>query len=192
MNMDVYQEMAVRSTGQNILVSASAGAGKTRVLVERLIKRCLEDRVGMDEVLAVTFTAAAAVEMKNRAAKTLQERLQTVNDSQQAEWIRKQMILLDSADITTIDAFCLTIIQKYFSVIGLDPATASNVMDEASVNKYKKAAFFKALQIYDEEHHDMIISLTEMFSPRSEDYETLQGMVDTIIKHADNSFQKKN
>ena len=52
MNMDVYQEMAVRSTGQNILVSASAGAGKTRVLVERLIKRCLEDRVGMDEVLA--------------------------------------------------------------------------------------------------------------------------------------------
>ena len=188
MNMDVYQEMAVRSTGQNILVSASAGAGKTRVLVERLIKRCLEDRVGMDEVLAVTFTAAAAVEMKNRAAKTLQERLQTVNDPQQAEWIRKQMILLDSADITTIDAFCLTIIQKYFSVIGLDPATASNVMDEASVNKYKKAAFFKALQIYDEEHHDMIISLTEMFSPRSEDYETLQGMVDTIIKHADNSF----
>ena len=85
MNMDVYQEMAVRSTGQNILVSASAGAGKTRVLVERLIKRCLEDRVGMDEVLAVTFTAAAAVEMKNRAAKTLQERLQTVNDPQQTE-----------------------------------------------------------------------------------------------------------
>lgn len=188
MNMDVCQEKAVRSTGQNILVSASAGAGKTRVLVERLIKRCLEDHVGMDEVLAVTFTAAAAAEMKNRAAKAMQERLASADDPEQAEWIRKQMILLDSADITTIDAFCLTIIQKYCSVIGLDPATAAQVMDDASVRKYQKAAFFRALQIYDEEHHDMIIALAEMFSPRSEDYETLQDMVNTIIKHAENSF----
>jgi len=74
MNMDKNQMLAVTSAGQNILVSASAGAGKTRVLVERLIKRCIEDRVGMDEILALTFTAAAAAEMKNRTAAGLQER----------------------------------------------------------------------------------------------------------------------
>ena len=62
MEMDVNQRLAVETTGKNILVSASAGAGKTRVLVERLVKRCVTDRIGMDEILAVTFTEAAAAE----------------------------------------------------------------------------------------------------------------------------------
>ncbi len=76
MPLDKNQTKAVQTVGTNILVSASAGAGKTGVLVSRLIKRCLVDKVSLDEILAVTFTAAAAGEMKNRVASRLQEEYQ--------------------------------------------------------------------------------------------------------------------
>ena len=66
MDFDPQQKEAVNRTGTNILVSASAGAGKTRVLVSRLLKRCTEDGIPLERILALTFTEAAAGEMKKR------------------------------------------------------------------------------------------------------------------------------
>ena len=114
MKMDTQQEYAVNHLGKNTLVSASAGAGKTRVLVERLLKRCLIDRVPIDRILAVTFTEAAAGEMKNRIALRFLEELEHTEDK---AYLEEQLILLDQANITTIDSFCLKIIQKYSSVL---------------------------------------------------------------------------
>ncbi len=182
MEMDVNQRLAVETTGKNILVSASAGAGKTRVLVERLVKRCVKDRVGMDEILAVTFTEAAAAEMKNRIALSLQQLSAAPASEEEAEWLQKQMVLLSSADITTIDSFCLNLIRKYYSVIGLDPAITRNVLDESSRQALLEDAFQKALIHQNEIHHEELLYLLRTTSPRSEDYDTLKTMVTLIME----------
>ncbi|MBQ1289359.1 MAG: UvrD-helicase domain-containing protein, partial [Erysipelotrichaceae bacterium] len=169
--------LAVNSSGKNILVSASAGAGKTRVLVERLMKRCVKDRIPLSDILAVTFTEAAAAEMKNRVARGLQELAEKTQEEAEKDYIRKQLILLADADITTIDGFCLDIIRKYYSVIGMDPARVNNVLDEAAGAELHRLAFEKALDEYDRKHHDSLITLLESVSPRPEDFDILQDMV---------------
>ena len=73
------QLAAINTIGKNIVLSASAGAGKTTVLIARLMKRILEDGVNVDEILAMTFTDLAATEMKKRLAKALQEEYQKNN-----------------------------------------------------------------------------------------------------------------
>ena len=187
LNMDENQRKAVMASGTDILVSASAGAGKTRVLVERLIKRCVEDRVGMDEILALTFTAAAAAEMKNRTALRLQEILNEETDPEKQEWLRKQMILLSAADITTIDAFCLTVIRKYCSMTGLDPAVSENVLDGAASEAFFDQAFHESLETYAQEHRDLLIRTMESFSGRSEDTDALKKVIRAIVSHAGNA-----
>ncbi len=187
MKMDPRQARAVSETGSDILVSASAGAGKTRVLVERLVSLCVEKHIGMDEILAVTFTEAAASEMKNRVAARLQECMQNATDEMEKDWISQQLILLADADITTIDSFCLNLIRKYFSVIGLDPATAASILDESRKNALLDEAFFKALSEYDRNGHAELLALLEAYSPRSEDYDVLKQMVLSLKNLCDRS-----
>ncbi len=187
MKMDPNQQKAVMASGCDILVSASAGAGKTRVLVERLIKRCTQDHVGMDEVLALTFTAAAAAEMKNRTASRLQQILAEETDPAEQEWLKKQMILLSAADITTIDAFCLNVIGKYSSMIGLDPAVCANVLDEAAAQAFRDKAFRESLARFAETDRALLAGTLESFSGRSEDTTALYDAVTDIISHAQNA-----
>ena len=113
MRFDTEQTEAIQTTGTNILVSASAGAGKTGVLVGRLRKRCVEDRIPINRILAMTFTQAAAAEMKKRLAKELHTSFMNSQDPEEKEWLQKQITALATADITTIDSYCLTIIRKY-------------------------------------------------------------------------------
>ena len=80
MRFDQEQTAAIEAVGRNILVSASAGAGKTGVLVARLKKRCIQDRIPLSRILAVTFTQAAAAEMKKRLAKELNEEYMNCTD----------------------------------------------------------------------------------------------------------------
>lgn len=105
----------------NILVSAAAGSGKTAVLVERIIQMiCNEvEPVDIDRLLIVTFTNAAASEMRERIAKGIAERLQQNPESLH---IQRQATLLHNALITTIDSFSLFLIRNHFNEIGLDPA----------------------------------------------------------------------
>ncbi|MCM1058122.1 MAG: helicase-exonuclease AddAB subunit AddA [Firmicutes bacterium] len=105
----------------NILVSAAAGSGKTAVLVERIVKMvCDEERpVDIDRLLVVTFTNAAAAEMRERIAAGIAEMLARHPDS---EHIQRQAALLHNAQITTIDSFCLFLLRNHFNEIGLDPA----------------------------------------------------------------------
>ena len=116
------QQAAIKTFGQNVLVAASAGSGKTKVLVERVL-HLLQNGIGVDELLVVTFTKAAAAEMKERIQKSLQNAIKQLskNDEQQKQWLQRQLLKLKTADISTIDAFCLHLIQQYYYVIGLDP-----------------------------------------------------------------------
>ena len=191
MKMDPRQSQAVTAGGSDILVSASAGAGKTRVLVERLVSLCAEKHIGMNEILAVTFTEAAASEMKNRVAARLQELSAAADDTEKA-WLSSQLVLLADADITTIDSFCLNIIRKYFSVIGLDPATAENILDDSLKKTMLEDAFTAALAEYDRKDHSRLLALFEAYSPRSEDYDAVKTMVLSLKDLADRSGDAEN
>ncbi|WP_281165562.1 helicase-exonuclease AddAB subunit AddA [Liquorilactobacillus sicerae] len=121
-NYTPQQQAAIKTGGKNILVAASAGSGKTKVLVERVLN-LLQQQVGIDQLLVVTFTKAAAAEMKERIEQALQVELAqlTAKDAQRKQWLLQQRLKLKTAAISTIDAFCLHLVQQYYYVIHLDP-----------------------------------------------------------------------
>ncbi|MBQ3460243.1 MAG: UvrD-helicase domain-containing protein [Solobacterium sp.] len=183
---DRYQQQVIMELGKkNILVSASAGAGKTKVLVTRIMKRIVEDHVDLERIVALTFTAAAAEEMKNRLAAELHAmRARTENAEEQA-YLEKQITSLVNAEITTIDSYCLNIIKKYYNVIGLDPAVTGNILSEGKNELLQRQAFEAALQEMHADDPDGLLRLTVWFSQRSEDFDTLYEIIDTVRRHAD-------
>lgn len=124
------QQRVIDLQNCNILVSAAAGSGKTAVLAERIVKKvCDEARpVDIDRLLIVTFTNAAAAEMRERIADGIMGRLALTPES---EHIQKQAALIHNAQITTIDSFCLYLLRNHFNEIGLDPAF--RIADEGEV-----------------------------------------------------------
>ena len=115
------QREAIELRGCNILVSAAAGSGKTAVLAERITSMVCDgdNPVDIDRLLVVTFTNAAAAEMRERIAVGIAARLAADPES---EHIQRQSALLHNAQITTIDSFCLFLLRNHFNEIGLDPA----------------------------------------------------------------------
>ena len=119
MNFTPAQEEAITKREHNILVSASAGSGKTRVLVERVTQRLLAGD-DIDRFLIVTFTEAAAAEMKERLEKAILGKLDQATGVEQQR-LRRQLRLLKVANISTLHAFALRLIEQYHYVIKLDP-----------------------------------------------------------------------
>jgi ATP-dependent helicase/nuclease subunit A len=115
------QEEAIYTSGTNILVSAAAGSGKTAVLVERIIQKLLnkENPVDIDSLLVVTFTNAAAQEMRNRVGLALEE---AIEQDPASYHLKKQLSLLQRASITTLHSFCLEVVRQYAYLLDLDPA----------------------------------------------------------------------
>ena len=105
----------------NLLVSAAAGSGKTAVLVERIIEMIADTAhpMDIDELLVVTFTKAAAAQMKDKIAKALEDMLQKEPEN---EHYMKQLNYISQANILTIDSFCYQVVKENFHVLGLDPA----------------------------------------------------------------------
>ncbi len=124
------QQEVINLRDCSILVSAAAGSGKTAVLVERIVKMVCdgEKPVDIDRLLVVTFTNAAASEMRERVASGIAARLAEHPDS---EHIQRQAALLHNAQITTIDSFCLFLLRNHFNEIGLDPAF--RIADEGEI-----------------------------------------------------------
>ena len=126
------QKLAINNDEKNILVSAAAGSGKTAVLVERVVSHLLRDPEkdnnawDVDRLLVVTFTRAAAEEMKQRIKKRLQgaisKELEQKNaDKNMVRRLERQLILLSGASISTIDSFCQTVVKNNFNAIDIDP-----------------------------------------------------------------------
>ncbi|MEH7224910.1 helicase-exonuclease AddAB subunit AddA [Bacillus sp. JJ1566] len=114
------QWKAIVSSGQDILVAAAAGSGKTAVLVERIIRKILSDQhpIDVDRLLVVTFTNASAAEMRNRIGEALEKALK---EDPASLHIRRQLSLLNRASISTIHSFCLEVIRKFYYLIDIDP-----------------------------------------------------------------------
>ena len=107
------QRRAIEIRGRNILVSASAGSGKTTVLVGRLMDLVLKDGISVDQILAMTFTEAAANEMKKRLSAALQDAARESEDEAVKARLNRQLTLMQSTQISTIHSFCLSILQVY-------------------------------------------------------------------------------
>jgi ATP-dependent helicase/nuclease subunit A len=113
------QEKAVRTVGRDVLVSASAGTGKTAVLAQRCLARLTDPQqpAEVDRLLLLTYTDAAAEEMRDRIARTLRE----AYHARPSSHLRRQMLLLDAASISTFHAFCKRILTEHFYLLNLQP-----------------------------------------------------------------------
>ena len=114
------QKKVINLHNRNILVSAAAGSGKTAVLVERIIKMVTDPdkNIDIDKLVVVTFTKAAAGEMRQRISEAIEEQLEL---NPEAENLQKQLTLIHNAQITTIDSFCLNIVRNNFTSADIDP-----------------------------------------------------------------------
>lgn len=124
------QEKAINEKG-NILVAAAAGSGKTAVLVERVIRNIIEKGMNIDEMLALTFTKAAASEMKEKIIDAIYKRMEEVSSVH----LSKQLLLINNANISTIHSFCFNIIKEHFYILGISPNVKVGTNEELEVLK---------------------------------------------------------
>ncbi|MDE6016664.1 MAG: helicase-exonuclease AddAB subunit AddA [Acetatifactor sp.] len=156
------QEQVIQLHNRNILVSAAAGSGKTAVLVERIVRMVCDEAhpVDIDRLLIVTFTNAAAAEMRERIALGIAAALR---EHPESEHIQRQSTLLHNAQITTIDSFCLFIIRNHFHEIGLDPAF--RVADENEVKLLAQEVLAELLEECYAEGSPEFLHCVEFFCP---------------------------
>lgn len=117
-NWSEEQKKVIETRGADILVSAAAGSGKTAVLVERIARLVCDEGVSFDELIVMTFTKAAAQEMRERVEKALHKRLEAEPDNAH---IRTQLASISRARISTIDSVCQNLIKQYYQYLDIDP-----------------------------------------------------------------------
>lgn len=167
------QKQVIELRGRNILVSAAAGSGKTAVLVQRIIN-IITDRekpVDIDRLLIVTFTNAAAAEMRERIGAAIERALE---ENPQNEHLMRQLTLIHNAQITTIDSFCLYVIRNYFYEIGLEPNF--RIADEGELKLLKEDVLKELLEQNYEESRPEFLSFVENYAFGRND-EALDGMI---------------
>lgn len=160
------QQKVIDLHNRNILVSAAAGSGKTAVLVERIIKMITDEKnkVDIDRLLVVTFTGAAAAEMRERISQAIDRKLEEQPENQH---LQRQAALLHNARITTIDSFCLFIIRNNFNDIGLDPGF--RVADEGELKLMKQDVLTELLEMRYSEKNEAFLNCVEYFTGGSND-----------------------
>ena len=174
------QQKVIDTRHKNLLVSAAAGSGKTAVLVERIIKMISEGEnpIDIDRLLVVTFTNAAATQMKERIGKALDQKL--IMEPGNAH-LQKQVSLLQSAHITTIHSFCLNVIRNYFHHIDLDPSF--KIADESEITLMKSDIVAEVLEKWYEEGSEDFLRLIESYS-RSKSDDPIEDLILSLYDFA--------
>ena len=161
------QLLAINLRGCDMLVAAAAGSGKTAVLVERIIKIITDvnEPIDIDRLLVVTFTNAAAAEMRQRIGEALSKKLE---ENPEYSNIQKQLALLNKAQITTIHSFCLNVIRNNCNVLGIDPAF--RIADENEIELLKADALDSVFEkYYSLEENNDFFSLIESYGENTKD-----------------------
>ena len=160
------QKKVIELRDRNILVSAAAGSGKTAVLVERIVGMITDEThpVDIDRLLVVTFTNAAAAEMRERISLAISRRLEEDPGNLH---LQKQASLLHNAQITTIDSFCLFVIRNNFNEIGLDPGF--RVADEGELKLLRQDVMTELLEEQYQERSKAFTDCVEYFTGGSND-----------------------
>lgn len=169
------QKSAIDTRGCNVLVSAAAGSGKTAVLVERIISMITDPdkNIDIDRLVVVTFTKAAAAQMKDKIRKALDSML---DENQGDVNLLRQITLLNNAQITTIDSFCLWIIRNHFPEVNLDPGF--RIMDEGEKKLIENDVLEDVLEEFYAEADEEFFNLVDAFGMGRDD----SGLVSIIDK----------
>ncbi len=141
------QREVIETRNKNILVSAAAGSGKTAVLIERIKQLVINDRVDIDRFLITTFTNAASLEMKSRLEKAIREEMNKTDAD--LEFLKKQLELMQRANISTFHTFALEVMKRYFYFTDLEPGfrigdeTEISIMKEEAVRQLFEKRFYE-------------------------------------------------
>ncbi|MEE1314363.1 MAG: helicase-exonuclease AddAB subunit AddA [Faecalimonas sp.] len=155
------QQQVIDLRDRNLLVSAAAGSGKTAVLVERIITRLVKDEppIDVDRLLVVTYTEAAAAEMRERIRAAIEQALEADPDNVH---LQRQSTLIHHAQVTTIHSFCLSVIREYFHTIDLDPSL--RVGEEGELKLLKHDVLEEVLEAWYEKGTEGFLNFVESFS----------------------------
>ena len=163
------QQKAIDIRDKSLLVAAAAGSGKTAVLVERIIQTVSDETrpVNLDSLLVVTFTNAAAAEMKERIGLAIQRQLM---DHPMSEHLYQQSLLLHTAQITTLHSFCLELVRQNFFRLGIDPQM--KIADETENQLLLNETLDEVLELYysDENRMEAFIRLADGYGGREDEH----------------------
>lgn len=166
MKWNPAQARAIEERDKNILVSAAAGSGKTAVLVERIRQLIVEEEVSVDRFLVVTFTNAAASEMKEKIVRSLTAEAEKADDKK-LSYIRRQLALVNSANISTFHGFALEILRRYFYLTDLEPGFS--VCDEEQAQIMGMKAIDNVFERhFEEDDREFISFLSKYGSDRND------------------------
>src|SRR5699024_525743 len=146
---------AIHTAGTNLLISASAGSGKTMVLVNRIIEH-IKKGISIDELLVVTFTNAAAIEMKQRVQSTIQNEINSDPEPKTRQHLFQQIPTLGHAIISILYSFCLQVIERYYYLIDFDPVFRQ-LTDDTEIELIKEEVWEELLESLYEKREDSFI-----------------------------------
>ena len=150
---------AIKEDRNNVLVAAAAGSGKTAVLVERIINKIINKNVDIDKILVVTFTNAAASEMRERILEAIYKKIEeNPNDNR----LTRQITLLSKSNICTIDSFCLDVVKNNFYEIGISPNF--RIADTTELELLKQETIEELFEEKYAENNKDFIQLLETYS----------------------------
>lgn len=175
------QLQAIQEKNSNILVAAAAGSGKTAVLVERIIHKIIDEQMDIDKILVVTFTNAAASEMRERILEAIYKKLE---ENPENVHLQRQIILLNKASICTIHSFCLNVIHNHFYEIDLP--SNFKIADTAEIDLLKQEVLDDLFEQKYTENDKNFIELLENYTNYRGD-EALQELVLKIYKFIQSS-----
>ena len=162
------QKKAIETRGCNLLISAAAGSGKTAVLVQRIIEKLIDEEnpIDIDRLLVVTFTNAAASEMREKIGNALSKELEKNPSSKN---LQKQLALLNKASIKTIHAFCLDVIRSNFEKIDIDPDFRIGDETECTILKQEAVEELFDMMYEDENVSDDFLKLVDCYGGKRDD-----------------------
>ncbi len=169
------QQKAIDARKGTLLVSAAAGSGKTAVLVERVIRRICdsENPCGVENLLIVTFTNAAAAQMKEKIFAAIGKK---IAENPADKHLRRQQLMLPCANICTIDSFCIGLVRENFHELGIAPDFA--LLDEGKLSILRSQAVNTVIDKLHEEHSESFLTLSELISDKKDDGK----LIDAILK----------
>jgi len=161
------QQEAIEIRDKNILVSAAAGSGKTAVLVERIKQLILRDQIPLDQMLIVTFSNAAASEMREKIASAISRELEESAEAKKTSFLREQLNLIHRANISTFHAFSMEVIRRYFYLIDIEPNF--KICDEAQKTILQADAMEQLLSsMFESRSQDFIDFLSKFASTKND------------------------